>query len=450
MIFFRSKIQSLLSLTGLKYDLLWSSIWATLAFFSSQSLILVTNFLSAKFLGAEEYGVFSILISSAQLISLVSTLGLHIILPTQIAQSDNEHEKREMVANTLWITRALAIAIILVTVLFNRIAIEIIIGEQSFFMLFMVSTLLFFTYTESLVQTAIFSGFKKFDILFKSNVIKGGLVLLGTLLGAYYWGLNGTVFGFTGSSITSNIVGRYFIKKHLASYSITYDQYKKIAVNPAFMKAMKLAIPALKGSFVVIITNWLLLRLIIQYPNGFHETGVYNIVNQIKMLLLFLPSTLGFVLTPLLSSGDKLEKQIQMVLWVTGIIVGVNLVTGLFIYIYATEILGFFGNDYLQNEETLNVIVLTTIINASVIPMGNFMVAKGKLWLAFLFNSLWAIVQVVIAILLLEKDMGALGVAYASLISYVLHLGWTTLFFISYCYKKRSTEFANDTEILVR
>lgn len=66
--------------------------------------------------------------------------------------------------------------------------------------------------------------------------------------------------------------------------------------------------------------------------------------------------------------------------------------------------------------------LITAVICAANNVLGQIIASKGKMWIGFGLNSLWALWLILFTFLFITKmNMGALGLAYAMLISYFLH-----------------------------
>ena len=86
-------------------------------------------------------------------------------------------------------------------------------------------------------------------------------------------------------------------------------------------------------------------------------------------------------------------------------------------------VMSMYGPDFVSGWLTLVIVIWTAAIVAVQEPVVQIIVAASKMWLSFMMNTIWAITMLVLFILM--RDMGAIGLALAYLISYILHSGWT-------------------------
>ena len=84
-------------------------------------------------------------------------------------------------------------------------------------------------------------------------------------------------------------------------------------------------------------------------------------------------------------------------------------------------ILKLYGNDF-NNYTPLLILLLTAVICAANNVIGQIIVSKGKMWIGFMVNTLWAVWLIAFSFLFVGKlKLGASGLALAFLVSYVLH-----------------------------
>ena len=66
--------------------------------------------------------------------------------------------------------------------------------------------------------------------------------------------------------------------------------------------------------------------------------------------------------------------------------------------------------------------MITVVICAVNNVLGQVITSKGKMWIGFGVNALWAIWLITFSVIFIGKyNMGALGLAFALLVSYTLH-----------------------------
>jgi O-antigen/teichoic acid export membrane protein len=168
--------------------------------------------------------------------------------------------------------------------------------------------------------------------------------------------------------------------------------------------------------------------LLVKFPGGYAELGTFNAANQWRTALLFLPNVVGQAMLPIFASivgTSETHKSHRLMLVssaASGIIAGVAAIV---LILFNQKIMGLYGPIYSNHGDVLVVISLTVVLIAVQNPIGQAIIANGKIWTLSLLNLAWATLFIIVAYLLISKGFGALGLSYAYAISYLFHLGWT-------------------------
>jgi O-antigen/teichoic acid export membrane protein len=87
-----------------------------------------------------------------------------------------------------------------------------------------------------------------------------------------------------------------------------------------------------------------------------------------------------------------------------------------------------YGPGFASRGTVLRITVITAGLLAIQTPVGNIIVATGRMWLGTLMNLGWASVLLISTRLFLRCGWGADGAAGAYLIAYLVHTIWTFWF----------------------
>lgn len=146
-----------------------------------------------------------------------------------------------------------------------------------------------------------------------------------------------------------------------------------------------------------------------------------------EIVLYFLPAVVGTVLLPMVAANvnennEKLEIINLFSSWVIVIIIALPIIT-------FPEIISFFyGNGYSSNVfiQVIALMMFVSCITSYRDGITRKLVVKNLMWWGFLDNIIWAIFLISTVILL--KPLGALALASAYIIAYVLN----TLIFVPF------------------
>jgi O-antigen/teichoic acid export membrane protein len=164
--------------------------------------------------------------------------------------------------------------------------------------------------------------------------------------------------------------------------------------------------------------------------------GVYNAANQLFSVLLFLPGIVGNTILPMLTEkiteqdSNSSKKLIQYSIVLNGIIILPIIIISMF---FSDSIMSLYGSQYSQYGNILVITIITALIYAIQLPVGNMITATGKMWVGFLTNLFWG--SIFIGFIFIIQLEGAINLAYSRLIAYFLL--FIVSFFIINKYIKR-------------
>ena len=186
---------------------------------------------------------------------------------------------------------------------------------------------------------------------------------------------------------------------------------------------LKFSLPAVLQGLVVIPVLWWVKTFLIDNA-GYGEMATFDVAEQWYYVVLFVPNSLGTILLPLLTNtnynGSK--EQYNKLLKVNMLInVGVTFIIAVSVALFSPLIYKFYGKEF-TDYQPLIILMITVVICAVNNVLGQVITSKGKMWIGFGVNALWAIWLITFSVIFVGKyNMGALGLAYALLVSYTLH-----------------------------
>ena len=171
-------------------------------------------------------------------------------------------------------------------------------------------------------------------------------------------------------------------------------------------------------------------------PEG---SNVYEAAEQWRTIILFIPAAISQIVLPILSSlanteTNKYWKVLKINMLLNG---GVAFIIAIFVSLLSGYIMNLYGAGF-GNRWPLIILSLSTVFSALANVVGLSISSRAKMWMGFIFNTLWAAVFIIMTKLMLEYHYGALGVSLALLSSYIM------LFLVEYRYLKRCSRKEND------
>jgi len=244
--------------------------------------------------------------------------------------------------------------------------------------------------------------------------------------GVYIAGLNGAVWGLMVCSVIGCVINgiglRLVAIKNQVPLAITgcFKEYKTL---------VKFSLPAALGAALVGPVNWICNAILINQSGGYVELGIYHAANQWFAALLFIPVALSQVFLPVLSDkmGGNNNVQSKKII-ILSIKINATIVLPIIIIgsLLSPYIMSLYGNNFTDGWPTLVITFITAGIVAVLVPVGNIIVATGRMWLGFFMNMGWAIVFVITTFILIEY--GSIGLAIGKGVGYLFHAIWVSTF----------------------
>lgn len=181
------------------------------------------------------------------------------------------------------------------------------------------------------------------------------------------------------------------------------------------------SLPAALSSLMIAPVFWTIKSLLVRM-DGYGQLAIYDAADQWKIIILFIPTAVGGVVLPILSSLVKSNQtQFWKVLKLNILLnAGIATILTLIIALIGNGIMNLYGSGFDQ-PLTLIVLCASTIFTSVAMVVGYSIQSRGKVWIGFAFNLAWGCMVVGFSIMFLKMHYGALGLAMAILCAYFFH-----------------------------
>lgn len=409
----------------LGYRLAKGAFWSLAGTAISRGLALLASMVVARMLGQEGFGELGIVQNTVVMFATFAGFGMGMTATKHVAEFRAKDPRRAgrfiALSGAVAIVTAGVLTILLV-VLAPWLAAESLERPDLTMPLICAAPLLLLISLNG-AQNGALSGFEAFKALAQLNFISGVASFPLTIVGAWWGGLNGAILGQGASAGFAWIINHIGLRRQCRKHGVPFTMaglWEERGVLVSF------SIPAVFAGVMVGPVTWLCCRQLATGPDGWAEMGIFNAASQWFALVLTLPAVLGQVILPIgaerLSSADKASatKILSMSMKVNALVALPIVLAG---SVLSPWIMGCYGESYQSGWPTLIVILLTGGIVAVQTPVGQTLVASGRLWTGFLMNTGWAAIFIVLTFFLVP--IGAVGLALARLMAYTLHAGWT-------------------------
>ena len=378
----------------------------------------------ARLVGKQEYGQISIIRSTLNMFLVFSSVGMGVTATRYIAmyRTSNPHRAYEIYRFTkktvIWLGMIISVVIFLLS---SYIA-ENQLNDLHLSSALKIGAVIVFLMTITSVQMGALNGFERFKEVGINSALNGIILLISVVLGAYLWGINGVIAGLGITSFILVLQLWFSLKKDISKIR-TAEKNKDDEKLDSSSIFLKFSLPAVLQGLVVIPVLWWVKTFLIDNA-GYGEMATFDVAEQWYYVVLFVPNSLGTILLPLLTNtnynGSK--EQYNKLLKVNMLInVGVTFIIAVSVTFFSPLIYKFYGKEFTDYQPLL-ILMITVVICAVNNVLGQVITSKGKMWIGFGVNALWAIWLITFSVIFVGKyNMGALGLAYALLVSYTLH-----------------------------
>ncbi|WP_313672144.1 oligosaccharide flippase family protein [Sphingobacterium multivorum] len=408
------------------------SFWILAGNVISKLTLLIATILISRFLGKDEYGQFGIIKSTILMFAVFAGLELGITATKYISQYRETNkakvEKIVGVSNVFAILISFLIAV-LVFVFSKEIAVQI--KAPNLFLGIRISSFILFFSSINGIQNGILAGIERFKELSINSTIAGILSSIALVISSKYYDINIMVLAFGLNYFICFFLNFFTLKKFFYSHFKVriFDRrnFEEIEV------LWKFSLPAILAGLMVGPVTWFCNYLLINENNGYEQMANFDIANQWRNTILFIPTALAQIALPLLSSNIENKSDYKIILYKNlklNIYLAISLVS--FFVLCSPIIVKFYGNKYSDSLIPLIIMFVTTGFITVNNVIGQVIASQGKMWLGFYVNFLWACILVIVCYLLVVIfSLGAMGICFAYLVSYIAHT------FIQYIYIKK-------------
>jgi O-antigen/teichoic acid export membrane protein len=272
----------------------------------------------------------------------------------------------------------------------------------------------------SSAQTGALTGLEAFKTIARINLWAGLTAFPLAVAGVLLWGLPGAVWGLVGA-LAVNVALNYLMLRQAAiavQIPVTYRgclRHRRIL--------WRYSLPAVLASLTVTPVNWLCNVLLGKQAGGDLQVAIFGAADRWRSSILLVPNAVATIVLPILANlaGQKDERRRNKVLFYNIVFVGgFTLAAALGLSLFAPFIMTGYGKDFVPGQGVLVLLLFSAVLNATISVIGQSIASAGKMWWGMILNFIWGVALVGSAWFLIR--WGAVGLAWANLIAYGLHL----------------------------
>ena len=398
------------------------SFWSLSGNVMSKGVLLLSSIIVAHILGRSEYGAYSTIRTTIFLFFTLASVGVGSLTTKYVSQfreSNLQKAYNIYVVSTLFSVIFGLATIGLIAFTSTWIATSQL-DDPSLASSLNYGAILLFFCTLNAAQAGTLTGFEDFRHIAQNTLISSIVETVSIALMAMEWGINGAIIGSAGGYIVLTIINHYYIKKHFGNrVSFKFKEVNKDEIEVIWV----FGIPAALCNVLVLLALWLSRTYLVR-ETSFGEVAIYNVADQIKTMVLFIPMTLSTILLPILTSvkyGSKDGAAYNKILKYNILInVGITFCIGLILSVLANPILSLWGKGF-DRPAPLIILCGSAVFASFATVVGQAIASQGKMWAGFVCNLIWSVLVLSLSFLFIKKGYGATGLALAIMIAYFIH-----------------------------
>lgn len=395
-------------------------IWSLVGNVFGQIAKLVSSIILARILGQIGFGEIGVIVSTVVLFGAFAGMGLGTTATKYVADFrghsvDRAGQTIGFLIKIGWATGALtSIVIILLAPLISS---SILNAPHLTAGLRVGSALLILNVLNG-IQIGALVGLESFRAVAMLSMIDGVLGLTFAVVGAKLWGLVGAVGGYSFGAAILYLISQFTLMQSCRDHRITIS-YRETRAEWNLL--WRFGLPAL---FVLASTQpftWGTRVILSGQPDGYAQLGLLNAAFNWGSVLLFLPRQISKPILPILSNLQG-EKSAQLFTKMSGIgfllTQGTAILIALPILALSKIIMKSYGDSFVAGTSSMIVMVIAHMISAGTLTFRDMIASSGKMWTQVWHSIIWGVTLIVTTLIL--ANLGALGVAYAFLIAYIV------------------------------
>lgn len=416
-----SKVYSKLNLSPTKQKIIRNVFWAVTGKVVTLLGSLLVGIFVARYLGPDQYGLMSYVVSYVSIFQVLATFGMDNI---EIREESKSPDAKDKLIGT-----AFAIKISLATIAMLLVAITAWIFEADTF-----TTWMIILYSISMIANSFgvirnyFTSLVWNEYIVKTEITRtfiGAAIKIGLLLlhAPLVWFIAATLFD------TILIAGGYVVSYRTKIDSIRNWKFDKEIAKYMITQSFPLAI-----SLSAVLIYHRLDQIMVGKMLTNTELGYYSVACKFTELVMFIPTILTQTITPILvrihktnfnEYREKTQLFVNITVWVC-ILMSIIVALCSHIIIICT-----FGTQYLPAVVILQVLAFKTVGDALSSTAGNMIIIEGKQKYAWIRSVTACFVCVGLNLLFIPR-WGTIGTAIASILTYLYAGTFSNIFIPQY------------------
>lgn len=408
---------------GLRQRVLAGSFWLTAAHVAYRGTLMLSMMFVARILGKEDYGQLGIIQSSLIMFEAIAALGMGVTTTKHIAEYRNTDKDKvsRIIKLTRLTTLATAVSFAVVIYLIAPWLSASMLGSDGLTGYVRISALILLFTNFAGGRLSILAGFEAYHWMALVNSLAGIMTLFLIPAGAYFYGIEGALWGLVGVSVINalmnSILSARVIRKEAIPRAATLTREE-------LRLLWNFSVPAMMAGILYAPVNWIGNAYLVKAA-GYGEMGLFAAANQWFSILLFIPGVITSVFLPVFAdqAGRDRERNLgRLIRKALKVTISVSIPLAAAVAISSPWIMRFYGEEYSEAATMLITIAVAAFVASTQNILGNALATLNRMWIHFASNVIWAGVYLVMAIFLMELGYKAMALCLAILLAYLIKL----------------------------
>lgn len=407
--------------------MLHAAAWSLVGIAISRAATIVAFVIAARRLDRDSFGALGIIQSTLSMFQVVGNLGLGLTATKFVAQLRSSDPARA--GRIIGISQVSAIVLgtlaAVAVVLAAKPLAELALAQPQLAPLLVLSAPLVLLSSVTATQLGVLAGLGAFKRIASVYAMSAIGTIFFVVIGVVRFGLTGAIGGLIAALLVQALAG-WIAVRHETTLQHTPVDYRGGLRETRVIG--QFGLPAALASLVATPAFWASQAFLVRRPGGLADMAVLNAANQWFAVMSFLPLILAqpsvSILAERYGSGDRAgaRRLIAAVMRLSAVTAG----SAAILFSLASRlIMRLYGPAYASQSIVLVVSVVGGFLFVVQSPVGSLVAASGRMWLGLAMNIAWG------AALLGASSVfgayGALGIAGARALAYLLHLAWSAV-----------------------
>ena len=366
------------------------AVWSFVAVFGINFANILTGIILAHILGKFTYGQYGMVRTTLNMFIIFSSFSLGATATKYVAEYSLKDKEKvgRIIGLSLISVSLLAFIFFLICYFFaDYLAVKSLNSADMAPCLRIGAWMILFAVLNS-VLTGILAGFEAFFLIAKINFFGGILLITSSIVGAKIWGLKGALVALSFYLAGMVLISIYFLCKNLRLNGI-FIRYKNCMREIPIL--WKFSLPTTLGGLLVTPVLWGGSTMLVNSSAGYDGMAGFEVINQWKMAILFLPSVVCRTILPILSNLNGLRKDddyLKVIRFNLFFNIGIALLVSLFVSLFSRRILICYGENFIEYTKPFIIVMSATIFCSANSVIGAIILSKDSSALSLqLFSS---------------------------------------------------------------